>query len=79
MAEPHNLRGLQKEVWELVIEPTPMKTFTLRDVYARETPLAKLRPHVKELRASIRGTLEKLRDKGFIEFVDNQGTYRKLR
>ncbi|MCE5324868.1 MAG: hypothetical protein LLG01_00490 [Planctomycetaceae bacterium] len=79
VAEPHDLRGFQKEVWELVIEPMPTKSFTLRDVYARETSLAKLRPHVKELRASIRGTLEKLRDRGLIEFIDNQGTYRKNR
>lgn len=76
--EIHMLKGFQKEVWHHVIDKMPFDRFTLRDVYERMTPLAELRPHVKELKASIRAALEKLRDRGLIEFVDNRGTYRRL-
>jgi hypothetical protein len=72
------LRGFQKELWELVISKMPTTRFTLRDVYARKQPLVALRPHVKEIDATIRAGLEKLRDRGLIEFVDNQGTYLRL-
>lgn len=73
------LRGFQRELWELVILKMPTEGFSLRDVYARQEPLVELRPHVKEMEASIRGTLEKLRDKGYIEFIDNRGRYRRRR
>jgi len=73
-----HLMGFQRELWELLIQPMPTTRFTLRDVYARKEVLAKLRPHVQELEASIRNALEKLRDKGYIQFVDNQGTYLRL-
>ena len=72
------LKGFQKELWELVVLTMPTKEFSLRDVYARKAPLTKRRPHVKELEASIRGGLEKLRDKGYLEFIDNRGRYRRL-
>jgi hypothetical protein len=77
-AERAILKGFQRELWELVVCQIPTTRFTLRDVYARQHVLRELRPHVRELEASIRGALEKLRDKGLIEFVDNNGTYRKL-
>ncbi len=73
------LRGLQRELWELVIMKMPNQRFSLRDVYDRMAPLVKLRPQVQEIEASIRAALEKLRDKGFIEFIDNRGQYRRLR
>ena len=73
------LRGFQRELWELVILKMPTERFSLRDVYERKQPLVELRPHVKEMEAVIRGTLEKLRDKGYIEFIDNRGHYRRLR
>jgi hypothetical protein len=77
-ADPTSLRGFQKELWDLVISKMPFETFTLRDVYDRKAPLVTLRPNVQEIEASIRGTLERLRDRNFIEFVDNRGNYRKL-
>lgn len=75
----HDLRGFQKELWEEVISRIPFETFSLTDVYERKKPLVDKRPHVKEIEASIRGTLEKLRDKGYIKFVDNRGRYQKLK
>lgn len=75
----YELRGFQNELWKLVIGPMPTTRFSLQDVYARKEPLVALRPHVKEIEASIRAGLEKLRDKGFIEFIDNRGQYRRLR
>ena len=72
------LKGFLKELWELVIVKMPLDRFTLRDVYERKGPLVELRPHVKEIDASIRAGLEKLRDRELLEFVDNRGTYRRL-
>jgi hypothetical protein len=76
--DSHSLRGFQRELWELVIAPMSVTRFTLQDVYARKQPLIERRPHVQEIDASIRAGLEKLRDKGFLEFVDNRGTYKRL-
>lgn len=73
-----DLRGFQRELWELVIGPMPTNPFRLRDVYDRQEHLRKLRPNVKELEAAIRNALEKLRDKGLLEFIDNRGTYRRM-
>ena len=73
------LRGFQKELWELVILKMPTERFSLRDVYARMQPLVDRRPHVKEIEASMRAGLEKLRDKGYVEFIDNRGQYRRRR
>ena len=75
----HDLRGLQKELWELIILQIPTRDFSLGDVKAREVLLKPLRPNVNDLGASIRGTLQKLREKGYIEFVNNRGSYRRLK
>jgi hypothetical protein len=76
--QEYDLRGLQRELWDLVISQMPLESFTLQDIYAREEPLVKRRPNVKDLRASIREALQKLRNKGYIEFVNNNGKYRRL-
>jgi hypothetical protein len=74
---PLELRGFQRELWEMIISKMPTQRLSLRDVYARKQPLVERRPHVKEIEASIRAGLEKLRDKGYIEFIDNRGQYRR--
>ncbi len=72
------LKGFPKELWDLVICKIPTKSFSLHDVYQRQGPLKERRAHVQELEASIRAALQKLRDMGYIEFLDNRGQYKKI-
>ena len=74
---PKRIGGFTSELWELVIDKLPPE-FSLNDVYKHLAPLRKKRPHVKELEASTRAGLQKLRDAGYIEFLNNQGQYRKI-
>ncbi len=53
-------------------------TFTIEDVYSHESWLARRYPDNRHIRATIRDKLQDLRDEGYLEFVDNQGTYRRL-
>jgi type II restriction enzyme len=55
------------------------ETFTLADIYAFETQLAKLHPMNRHIRPKIRQQLQVLRDHDIIEFL-GRGTYqiRKL-
>ena len=52
--------------------------FTLDDVYIFETHLSELHPNNRNVRAKMRQQLQILRDRGIIDFVNNNGTYRKL-
>jgi len=54
-------------------------TFTLREVYNLSKHLQKRHPRNTAPDARIRRTLQILRDKRIVEFVDNRGTYRRLR
>ena len=51
--------------------------FTLLDLYRFEPDLVALHPTNRYVRPRIRQTLQALRDKLLIEFVDNRGTYRR--
>lgn len=74
---PPRLKGFAKELWDLVICEIPAQTFSIQDVYDKQGPLKERRAHIQELEASIRTALQKLRDAGYIEFLDNRGQYRK--
>lgn len=52
--------------------------FNIEDVYAYEDRLAREFPNNRNIRASIRDTLQKLRKFGDIEFIDYEGTYLRL-
>lgn len=58
------VRGLRREV------------FTLQVVLKGADELARLHPENKHVPDKIRQQLQRLRDLGFLEFVDNKGTYR---
>ncbi|MGH2567245.1 MAG: hypothetical protein ACRDGA_02820 [Bacteroidota bacterium] len=70
------LHGFRKELWEsVIVKLSP--TFSLHDVYAHMAPLVELRPHVREMEAAIRHSLQRLRDMGYVEFLD-RGEYRRI-
>ena len=50
--------------------------FTLKDMYSHRDEYQSQFPNRLTLEAGVRGTLQTLRDEGFIEFVDYAGTYR---
>ncbi len=68
----------ERDLWDLVIARLPTN-FSLDDVYQRQQAYAARRPHITAVEASIRATLQCLRDSGYVEFVNNNGRYRRLK
>ena len=53
-----------------------LSTFNLQQVYqVAEGPMSFHYPNNNTVDASIRHNLQKLRDEGFLTFVDDEGTY----
>jgi len=61
-------RGWVMDVWR-VVQDIRMGEFSLPDVYAAESSLARLHPDNRHIRAKIRQQLQVLRDLGFVEFL----------
>jgi type II restriction enzyme len=59
------------------VEQIGRETFSLNEVYAREAELQATYPGNRHIRPKIRQQLQKLRDKGYLEFVGN-GIYRLI-
>lgn len=60
------------------INSIPQKEFYLKDIYALADILHIKYPQNNNIQAKIRQQLQFLRDKGYIEFLDNKGHYRKI-
>lgn len=60
------------------INDIPESTFTLDDIYKYEEHLHELHPNNNYIKDKIRQQLQKLRDMGKIEFLNNNGTYKKI-
>lgn len=67
-------RGWLIEVMKCV-ESIGRKEFTLEDVYAFEAQLGRLYPSNRHVRQKIRQQLQRLRDRGYLDFV-SRGYYR---
>ena len=59
-----------------ILENYTSGIFTLKDMYSHRDEYQNQFPNRLTLEAGIRGTLQTLRDEGFIEFVDYAGTYK---
>ena len=57
------------------IQKLGTKKFNLNQVYQYENELSKIFPNNKHIKAKIRQQLQILREKGLIEFIDNNGNY----
>jgi hypothetical protein len=55
------------------------ETFTLEEVYQLEAYFSGLYPNNQLIPEKLRQTLQHLRDEGFLDFVNDQGTYKRLR
>lgn len=60
------------------INAIPNDMFTLNDIYNFEDILKIKHPNNTRVREKIRQQLQFLRDKGYLEFVNNRGVYRKM-
>lgn len=71
-----NARGWLLAVMKTV-EAVGRPEFTLDDVYANEAALAALYPGNNNVRPKIRQQLQVLRDRGWLEFTERRGLYRR--
>jgi len=55
------------------------REFSLADIYRYAPDLQRLFPRSNNVDARIRENLQLLRDDGYLEFIDNQGNYRRLK
>ena len=55
------------------------REFALSDMVLYVPELKKLFPRNNHVEEKIRQTLQYLRDDGYVKFVDNNGTYRRLK
>jgi hypothetical protein len=55
------------------------ETFTLDQVYALAPMLAKKHPGNLNVKAKLRQALQHLRDSGTVQFVNNNGSYKRLK
>ena len=67
------LERLVKETWEAG------QTFNIADVYKKfQAHFSRLYPSDSSVQDKLRKTLQHLRDQGVLEFVDDDGTYRRI-
>lgn len=60
------------------INAIPNDVFTLEEIYAFEDLLKIKHPNNARIKDKIRQQLQYLRDRGFIDFVNNRGLYKKI-
>ena len=72
--------SLNLSLWSLdiidCIEELDKKRFTLQEMYDFQEQLKEKHPENNHIQAKIRQELQKLRDNGYLEFIDNQGNYK---
>ena len=54
------------------------QSFELEDIYKYEYHFSQLYPENHHIKQKLRQVLQSLREQEIIEFVDDQGTYRRL-
>ncbi len=52
--------------------------FTLNEIYELEEYFLKLYPENNNIKDKLRQTLQYLRDDGILEFIDNNGIYKRI-
>jgi len=66
-------------IWELIELITDVnQSFTLEFVYTIVPILQRIYPENSHIKAKIRQQMQVLRDHKHVDFVDNNGTYRRL-
>ncbi|VEU79893.1 phospholipase D-like domain-containing protein [Haploplasma axanthum] len=73
----NTLRGWNYIVFEAIDKNILKETFVLSDIYEYEEEFKKSYPTNNFIKDKIRQILQNLRNLGFIEFIDDNGTYKK--
>jgi hypothetical protein len=55
------------------------EVFSLEDVYEYEDYFSDLYPRNRHVRDKLRQTLQRLRSSEIVEFIDDQGNYRRIK
>jgi type II restriction enzyme len=79
--EGYNWSKATEAVWQciLLMDVDVDSTFTLKEIYSAEPVLQLIYPRNTRIRAKIRQQLQVIRDHGRLQFVDNDGVYRRLK
>ncbi len=80
MPEGYNWTKATEAVWQciLLMGVEVGSTFTLNQLYSAEPVLQMIYPRNTRLRAKIRQQLQVIRDHDRLQFVDNDGLYRRV-
>jgi hypothetical protein len=74
-----NPRTWRSEVWGLIEKRFAVgQQFSLQDVYGWEEHLSEKYPNNRHIRETCRDVLQQFRELDLIEFVDDEGTYRRI-
>ena len=71
-----NLVGFENDLWYRLICNMPFNDFSLQEVYSRMDVLSDHLDKIEKPDEHIRASLQRLRDKGFVDFV-SRGNYRR--
>tara|TARA_B100001750_G_C15481284_1_gene585594 strand:- start:943 stop:1188 length:246 start_codon:yes stop_codon:yes gene_type:complete len=79
--EGYNWTKATEAVWQciLLMGVEVDSTFTLKEIYEAEPVLKLIYPSNTRIKAKIRQQLQVIRDDGRLQFVDNDGVYRRLK
>jgi len=72
MAWKEELRAVIEGKWSIG------DIFTLNDIYELEEYFLKLYPENNNVKDKLRQTLQYLRDDGILDFIDNNGRYKRI-
>jgi hypothetical protein len=77
----YNWTKATEAVWQciLLMGVGVGSTFTLNEIYSAEPVLQIIYPKNTRIRAKIRQQLQVIRGHGRLQFVDNEGIYRRLK
>lgn len=74
----YKMSGWKKVILDSLRKDIDKDIFRLEDVYALENKFAKIYLDNHHIKDKIRQVLQFFRDAGYLKFVDNYGTYKKL-
>ena len=78
-----NIDNIEKRGWLFdvlnCVDKISNDRFSLEDMYKFESLLKIIHPQNNNIKDKIRQQLQFLRDRGIIEFIDNQGHYKKIK
>jgi hypothetical protein len=77
--DPRSKVTWSSELWGMISGRFAVgQRFSIEDIYAWEEYLAEKHPNNRHIRETCRDKLQEFRDLDLIEFVDDEGVYRRI-